>query len=75
MAKDKKCKFCGAMFTPFNSMQRTCSPACAIEDGRDMQKKDFKRAIRAEKARLKPKSKWMKEAQAALPCRALQKCW
>ena len=27
--KDKKCKECGATYTPFNSLQQVCSPKCA----------------------------------------------
>ncbi len=27
--KDKKCKECGAIYTPFNSIQQVCSPKCA----------------------------------------------
>lgn len=27
--KDKKCKECGAIYTPFNSLQQVCSPKCA----------------------------------------------
>ena len=27
--KNKKCKECGAIYTPFNSLQQVCSPKCA----------------------------------------------
>jgi hypothetical protein len=27
--KDKKCKECGTIYTPFNSLQQVCSPKCA----------------------------------------------
>lgn len=47
----KKCKICGKSFNPFNTFQKTCSPSCAIEFGKQKAKKDIqserRRAIKA----------------------------
>lgn len=71
--KDKKCKICGARFTPWSSFQRCCmSASCAIA----MVRKDkaaearpmylaVRRAQREAKERLKTRGQWMKEAQGA----------
>lgn len=63
----KKCRAesCRQWFTPWSTMQKACSPICAIEvaeqDKRKARKKDTKR--RREK--LKTRSQWTKEAQQA----------
>jgi hypothetical protein len=62
--KPKKCKVCATEFSPAMSLQRTCSPRCAIEDGRVSQKNEFKRTTRVMKAKAKTKAMWLKEAQA-----------
>ncbi|OOF46584.1 protein NinG [Rodentibacter trehalosifermentans] len=65
--KPKKCKSCDAAFTPFNSMQKACSPKCAIELVRDSAQKAREKAekknLKERKARLKSRSEWLKEAQ------------
>lgn len=63
--KQKKCKGCGNKFTPWNTLQRTCSPACAIEDGKKQQEREFKKETRRLKDKVKGRAEWMREAQAA----------
>jgi len=63
--KAKKCKSCGAEFQPFRSLQRVCSPICAVNLARDDKKKAFKRETRKMRAKIKTRGQWMKEAQAA----------
>jgi hypothetical protein len=43
MAKKYKCKVCKGPFEKiYNTTQRTCSPLCAIEDGRKVKDKEYK---------------------------------
>jgi len=70
--KKKKCRVCKELFTPFTSTQIACSMGCSITWARAQtvkRDKDAAKAIRkrhrADKERVKPKAKWMKEAQAA----------
>ena len=53
----KTCK-CGKEFTPRSSTHRVCSPKCAI--------KAVKEQDKARREAVKPRSKWLQEAQAAL---------
>ena len=46
-------------------MQRTCSVKCAIEDGKGIQKKEYKAVTKSLKAKAKTRSDWIREAQAA----------
>jgi len=44
-ARKKKCKHCGDQFTPFNSMQQTCTKVeCCVSHGRKLQKKENRKA-------------------------------
>lgn len=61
----KKCKICKKPFTPWNTLQRTCSPACAIEDGKKQQEREFKKETKQLKEKVKSRSEWMREAQSA----------
>lgn len=70
--KAKKCAVCRAEYAPRSSMQRVCSPACALAlVGRDKARAERKRqaaertADRAKRDKLKTRSDWIKEAQAA----------
>lgn len=71
--KAKSCKVCRAKFTPARPLQTTCSIPCAIEWGsRQLAKKQAKEAAeekkqdRAKREKLKTRSDWMKDAQAAV---------
>ena len=77
--KDKVCAApeCFILFTPWNSMTKACSPECALELVRDKNKAKVKRDIkvkekaaraqhRADKDRVKLKSKWLAELQSVL---------
>lgn len=70
--KQKTCKACREKFKPDRPMQSACSPRCAIE--LVQKEKDRRRAsqLRAERKeareardRIKSRSEWLKEAQAA----------
>jgi hypothetical protein len=68
----KACRVCRDSFVPARPMQRVCSPACALSLATSQRARAEKRAqvqesrdIRARKARLKTRSDWMREAQAA----------
>lgn len=65
--KPRKCKNkgCEATFTPRNSLHSVCSPMCALAMLRERQDKRERKANREAKQRLKTKSQWTKEAQAA----------
>ncbi|AOF54452.1 protein NinG [Rodentibacter caecimuris] len=68
LLKPKKCKVCSKEFTPFNSMQKACSPKCAIELVRNNSQKAREKAemqrLRERKVKLKSRSEWLKEAQS-----------
>ena len=69
MIKAKVCKICGEAFTPARSMQSVCSPRCAIKDAQNKRQEKHLREVRKtqrkERKKLKSRSDWMKEAQAA----------
>lgn len=62
--KPKKCRVCGYGFSPWTSLQKVCSPACAVKLVRLEAEKAERKVIKAWKAKNKPKSQWVKEAQA-----------
>ena len=74
--KEKKCRSCKLMFSPWNSLQVCCTPICAIRYTTEV--KNNKTAIAVEKKRktvrakhraakqaLKSKADWLREAQTA----------
>lgn len=63
MPKPKKCKICPNTFQPINSLQKVCSPKCAIDYTREQQKKKDRKELRQRKQALKTKSDLLKEAQ------------
>jgi len=65
-ARKKKCKHCGDQFTPFNSMQQTCTKVeCCVSHGKVLQKKQNKKELIEYRAKNKTRSDWIKEAQKA----------
>lgn len=64
MPRKRKC-ICGEYFQPWNTLQKACSPTCALELVRRDKAKKERKAIREAKKRLKTRSDWLKEAQAA----------
>ncbi|MCQ9120972.1 protein NinG [Rodentibacter pneumotropicus] len=66
--KPKKCKSCGKAFTPFNSLQKACTPKCALELARNnaqkAREKAEKQKLKERKTRLRSRSEWLKEAQS-----------
>jgi len=65
--RQKSCKVCKDKFTPSNSMQRTCSVKCAIEDGKGIQKKEYKATTKKAKKKMldNDRGHWVKKSQAA----------
>jgi len=71
-SRAKKCRVCGAMFEPVRALQPTCTFECSVAYGlkvlaknQEAKRKEAARAHREAKAQAKPRSQWMKEAQAA----------
>ncbi|MCM2546177.1 recombination protein NinG [Burkholderia glumae] len=71
--KPKKCAICKSVFTPIRSTERVCSVPCAIAWSDRAKAKKAVQAQRAErkrlregKTKLKPRSAWIREAQAAV---------
>lgn len=61
------CRVCSQVFARRNSMQRVCSPTCAlklVKADKKAQAADRKQT-RAQLEAIKPRSKWLSEAQAA----------
>ena len=63
--KSKRCKVCKEEYLPWNSLQKVCSPKCAIVHTKNEKQKARKRDTRKRKEALKTKSDWLKEAQTA----------
>lgn len=67
--KPKKCKVCKTLFTPDRPLQAVCGYQCAVDltnDRKDRQERTRKaQERRSDKERLKSRSDWLKEAQAA----------
>lgn len=65
--KQKKCVSCLKLFIPFQSMQKACSPACALkyarEQARKREEKEHYRQTKRLKESLKTKPELTKEAQ------------
>jgi len=67
--KETKCKVCGCYFVKtISSMQKVCSPKCAIILSKEQARKKKEKEERAEKierkAKLKSRSEWLKDAQS-----------
>ena len=69
-SRQKACRQCGKNFTPARSMQSVCSLSCAIASSREKAIVEAARIeakrIKERKVELKPRSKWLQEAQAAV---------
>lgn len=64
-ARRRKCKTCRELFRPRNTLQKTCSPICALEFARTQGDKIARAAIRRQREKLKTRGQWLREAQAA----------
>lgn len=63
--KQKKCRICRNLFQPNNSMTKVCGVDCAIQVALKTRDKLIKAQDKARKDKLKTRSDWIKEAQAA----------
>lgn len=70
--RPKKCRVCTETYTPSKPLQVVCSPSCALLHAAKKRERERKaldqierKAIRAAKERVKKRSAYMKEAQAA----------
>lgn len=71
--RPKKCRVCTETYTPSKPLQVVCSPSCAllhVARKRERERKALdqieRKAIREAKERVKPRSDYLKEAQAAI---------
>lgn len=71
--RPKKCRVCREAYTPSKPLQVVCSPSCALLHAKQKGEKERKaldkierKAIREAKERVKPRSEYMKEAQAVI---------
>lgn len=71
--RPKKCRVCRETYTPRQALQIVCSPSCALLHAKQKGEKERKalakierKAIREAKERVKSRSEYMKEAQAAI---------
>lgn len=71
--RPKKCRVCRETYTPSKALQVVCSPSCALLHAKQKGEKERKalakierKAIREAKERIKPRSEYMKEAQAVI---------
>ena len=68
--RPKTCKQCGVEFTPSRPLQSVCDFKCALASSREKAIVEAARIeakrIRERKVELKPRSKWLQEAQAAV---------
>lgn len=71
--RPKKCRVCRETYTPRQALQIVCSPSCALLHAKQKGEKERKaldkierKAIREAKERVKPRSEYMKEAQAVI---------
>ncbi len=70
--RPKKCRVCLEAFSPRKHLQVVCSPSCALLHAKQKRERERKaldkierKVIREAKERVKPRSEYMKEAQAA----------
>jgi len=64
--KQKKCKVCKKEYKPFNSLQKACSPKCALKLVEQQKEKAKSAEIRERKRKLNDTvPNWKKKAQAA----------
>ena len=64
--RQKTCKGCGDKFKPERPLQVVCGPICAWRYTGQQNAKTDRRLTREAKAKLKTRSDWMREAQAAV---------
>lgn len=64
--RTKKCKACRQPFTAVRPLQAACSPVCALTIARDAREKQERAATKAQREKLKTRSDWLKDAQAAV---------
>ena len=61
--KLKRCIVCKQEFPLFRSLQKVCSPACAIKAAQIIREKQERRELREAKQRIKTRAEWLREAQ------------
>lgn len=66
----KKCKICKNSFEPFNSLQKVCTPICALELGRQEENRRKLKAQKAEEKKWREKKKKLNETVPILTKKA-----
>ena len=64
-SKQKRCQVSVEMYWPFSTTSKVCSPKCALELAASKREKEFRKETKRLKEKIKTKSQWAKEAQAA----------
>lgn len=64
VSRDAVCKACNQPFLRFRPMQAACSPRCALKSVKVAKKAEVE-STRAKRLEIKPRSKWLAEAQAS----------
>lgn len=62
-SKQKKCRVCGAKFSPMNSLAKVCSLDCSVKYAKKEVEKRERNKIRVRKDLLKSRGDWLREAQ------------
>jgi len=62
----KKCKVCKNKFEPTKPLQSVCDFKCALEHAKTLREKQVKKEVKEYKAKTKPLSKHIAEAQTAI---------
>ena len=70
--KPRTCRVCETVFQPSRPLQTVCGPACAIEQAKFKRAKaeriaaaEDRKTVKIKLEQIKPRSQWMREAQAA----------
>ena len=63
--KEKKCVVCTFRFIPRVSLQKVCSPHCALELNRATKRKEFDKETARRKKALKKRSDWLSDTQTS----------
>jgi hypothetical protein len=61
----KSCRVCKSEFEERTTTQRVCSLECAVAENKAKREREYRAETKLLKTQIKPRSKWIKETQAA----------
>jgi hypothetical protein len=61
----RRCKVCRSLFAPRSITHKACGEGCALVVAEDVRKAQERKSDRARKLAIKPRAKWLAEAQQA----------